>query len=44
VLLAVWAQVGEHMRQVLGAITLDNIAEIARGEAPWPEVTPVEQA
>jgi Rrf2 family iron-sulfur cluster assembly transcriptional regulator len=42
VLLAVWAQVGEHMRQVLGGITLDSIAEIARGEAPWPEVTPVE--
>ena len=42
VLLAVWAQVGEHMRQVLGAITLDSIAEIARGEAPWPEVTPVD--
>ena len=42
VLLAVWAQVGEHMRQVLGAITLDSIAEIARGEAPWPDVAPVE--
>jgi Rrf2 family iron-sulfur cluster assembly transcriptional regulator len=42
VLLAVWAEVGEHMRQVLGAITLASIAEIARGEAPWPEVTAVE--
>jgi len=42
VLLAVWAQVGEQMRQVLGGITLDSIAEIAKGEAPWPEVTPVE--
>ncbi len=43
VLLAVWADVGEHMRKVLGAVTLANIAEIARGEAPWPEVTPVER-
>jgi Rrf2 family iron-sulfur cluster assembly transcriptional regulator len=44
VLLAIWAQVGEHMRSVLGAITLASIAEIARGEAPWPEAAPVEQA
>jgi Rrf2 family iron-sulfur cluster assembly transcriptional regulator len=43
VLLGGWAQVGEQMRQLLGGITLDSIAEIARGEAPWPEVTPVDQ-
>ena len=38
VLLAVWAEVGEHMRQLLGAITLADIAAIAQGEAPWPDV------
>jgi len=38
------ADVGEHMRQLLGAITLASIAEIARGDAPWPEVTSVEPA
>jgi Rrf2 family protein len=37
VLLAVWAQVGEHMRQMLGAISLADIAAIAKGEAPWPD-------
>jgi Rrf2 family protein len=39
VLLAVWAQVGEHMRQLLGNITLSDIAEIAKGDAPWPSPT-----
>lgn len=37
VLLAVWANVGEHMRRMLEALSLADIAEIARGEAPWPE-------
>jgi Rrf2 family iron-sulfur cluster assembly transcriptional regulator len=37
VLLAVWAQVGDHMRQLLGGITLADIAAIAKGEAPWPD-------
>lgn len=37
VLLAVWANVGEHMRRMLEAMSLADIAEIARGEAPWPE-------
>jgi Rrf2 family protein len=36
VLLAVWAQVGDHMRQLLGNITLADIAAIAQGDAPWP--------
>ena len=40
VLLAVWAQVGDHMRQLLANISLADIAAIAQGEAPWPEVTP----
>lgn len=37
VLLAVWANVGEHMRRMLEDTTLADIAEIARGEAAWPE-------
>lgn len=37
VLLAVWANVGEHMRRLLEGRTLADIAEIARGQAPWPE-------
>jgi Rrf2 family iron-sulfur cluster assembly transcriptional regulator len=37
VLLAVWADVGEHMRQLLEQRTLADIAAITRGEAPWPE-------
>ena len=36
VLLAVWAQVGEHMRRLLADISLADIAAIAKGEAPWP--------
>lgn len=37
VLLAIWADVGERMRALLGSITLAEIAGIARGERPWPE-------
>lgn len=37
VLLAVWANVGEHMRVLLEGRTLADIAEIARGEAAWPK-------
>ncbi len=40
VLLSVWAQVGDTMRSLLGAITLDDIAAIAQGEAPWPDAKP----
>ncbi|HEX2577087.1 MAG TPA: Rrf2 family transcriptional regulator [Aquihabitans sp.] len=39
VLLAVWADVGEHMRRLLEGQTLADVAAVARGEAPWP--TPV---
>jgi len=39
VLLAIWAQVGEHMRSLLTGITLADIAGIAKGEAPWPDAT-----
>jgi Rrf2 family protein len=44
VLLAVWAQVGETMRALLGAVTLADIADIAKGEAPWPEANRVAPA
>lgn len=37
VLLAEWANVGEHMRRLLEGRTLADIVAIARGEAPWPE-------
>jgi len=37
VLLAVWADVGEHMRRLLEGRTLADIAAIARDEAPWPD-------
>jgi Rrf2 family protein len=37
VLLAVWANVGEHMRRLLEDRTLAEIAAISRGESPWPE-------
>jgi Rrf2 family iron-sulfur cluster assembly transcriptional regulator len=36
VLLAIWAEVGEHMRKYLDSWTLADIADIARGSAPWP--------
>lgn len=37
VLLAVWADVGEHMRKLLEGRTLADVAAIARGNAPWPD-------
>jgi Rrf2 family iron-sulfur cluster assembly transcriptional regulator len=36
VLLAVWADVGEHMRRYLEAATLADIVTMARGDAAWP--------
>ena len=39
VLLAIWADVGDQMRQLLRSITLADIAAIARGEKPWPAPT-----
>jgi len=38
VLLAIWADVGDRMRRLLGSITLADIAAMARGEQPWPDV------
>lgn len=43
VLLAVWDDVGEHMRRYLEAATLADVVEMARGSAKWPtevEATP----
>jgi Rrf2 family protein len=36
VLLAVWADVGEHMRSYLDALSLADIVTMARGDANWP--------
>lgn len=36
VLLAIWKQAGEVMRAYLEGFTLASIANVARGEAPWP--------
>ena len=36
-LLAIWGAMGEHMREYLASFTLANIADMARGEADWPE-------
>jgi Rrf2 family iron-sulfur cluster assembly transcriptional regulator len=36
VLLAMWAEIGEHMRRHLDGSTLADVAAIARGERPWP--------
>jgi len=36
VLLAIWNQAGDVMRRHLDGFTLASIAEVARGDAPWP--------
>ncbi len=36
VLLGLWADVGEHMREHLDSFTLADIAAMARGQADWP--------
>lgn len=36
VLLAVWKQAGEFMREHLDSYTLASIAEMARGDKAWP--------
>ena len=38
VLLAIWQNVGEHMRHHLDGYSLADLAATARGERPWPEV------
>jgi Rrf2 family iron-sulfur cluster assembly transcriptional regulator len=36
VLLAIWAEVGGHMRRHLDSSTLADVAAMARGSTPWP--------
>jgi Rrf2 family protein len=36
VLLALWGDVGEHMRRLLGGVTLADVRDMARGKLPWP--------
>jgi len=36
VLLAIWANIGEHMRRHLDAVTLADIAQMANGDRDWP--------
>ena len=36
-LIAVWNEAGEYMRQHLDSYTLADIARMARGQAPWPD-------
>ena len=37
VLIAVWNEAGEYMRQHLDSYTLASVASQARGEEPWPQ-------
>jgi Rrf2 family protein len=39
VLLAIWADVGEHMRRYLSSLTLEDIVSMAQGASPWPATT-----
>lgn len=36
VLLAIWSDVGEHMRAYLDNLTLADIVDMSRGEISWP--------
>jgi Rrf2 family protein len=38
VLLAIWGDAGEQMRKLLGAVTLADVRDMARGKLPWPTV------
>jgi Rrf2 family iron-sulfur cluster assembly transcriptional regulator len=40
VLLAIWGEVGEHMRRHLTGVTLAEVRDMARGELPWPAWKP----
>lgn len=39
VLYAIWKLTGEQMRVLLDGFTLASVAEVAQGEAPWPDRT-----
>ncbi len=36
VLLAIWADVGDHMRRYLSSLTLADIVSMAEGKTAWP--------
>jgi hypothetical protein len=36
----VWKLAGEHMRQLLDGFTLADVADVAKGQAPWPDRQP----
>jgi Rrf2 family protein len=36
VLLAIWADVGDHMRRYLSSLSLADIVDMAQGTSPWP--------
>lgn len=36
VLLTIWGAAGAHMREFLDSFSLADIAEMAKGESPWP--------
>ena len=38
VLLAVWWDAGERMREYLTGYSLADMAAMAQGDAPWPDV------
>lgn len=40
VLLAVWSDVGEQMRAVLGRLSLADLVDMANGSSPWPGPAP----
>jgi Rrf2 family iron-sulfur cluster assembly transcriptional regulator len=40
VLLAVWSDVGEQMRTLLGRLSLADLVDMANGAAPWPGPPP----
>ena len=42
VLLAIWGEVGEHMRRQLTGVTLADVRDMAQGELPWPSWKPGE--
>ncbi|HEX6417502.1 MAG TPA: Rrf2 family transcriptional regulator [Acidimicrobiales bacterium] len=44
VLLSIWGMVSHHMRRHLDELTLDDIAQMARGERDWPDVASAEAA
>ena len=44
VLYAIWKLAGEHMRHLLDGFTLAQVAEVAQGDAPWPDRSAIARA